>query len=331
MGTNQVWTLANAAIGDYVVATNGTKTVLGVGVIAGGYQHVPEMHYCHRRPVNWFSQEARRMNRPGWVRTVIDMARSTFEEVVSGARLMPFEDVAAAWVHVLRRYLALAVPLRPLFICTMSATTRSRLQRWLRSCWGGTGSRPCWTPASMPPSSTPFAPWAKGTQPALAASSRCRRPQPHPARRLGSAGLWPCLQRSALGRGRCPCPPRALCGLCREHRPQGQVGVCHLLSLAAAPDSEFFVKPSAAQWMLEELGRGAEWDARPNGQPYAAIVASAERLLELARPLGARHMIDVQGLVWVAYRLQKPELMSSRPGAAPSTRCLRAAPRLSGR
>jgi hypothetical protein len=317
MGTNQVWTLANAAIGDYVVATNGTKTVLGVGVIAGGYQHVPEVRYCHRRPVNWFSQEARRMDRPGWVKTVIDMARSTFEEVVSGPQLMSFEDIAKAWLQVLRRHSGFGRPFEaPFYLLDergykveAAALAQELLRKDRLAALLDAGEYAAIIDAVRTLGQKTNLLWLQVPtegdlnlimQDGLDQASFCQAFFDL----LWGDGASP----ERLDRFRAHADSHGL--------PAKWTFPTYFLFLLH-PDSDYFVKPNAAQWMLEELDRGAEWDRKPNGQTYAAIVASAERLLELARPWGARDMIDVQGLVWVAFRLQKPELNSSTLVAAP--------------
>ena len=317
MGTNQVWTLANAAIGDYVVATNGTKTVLGVGVIAGGYQHVPEVRYCHRRPVNWFSQEARRMDRPGWVKTVIDMARSTFEEVVSGPQLMSFEDIAKAWLQVLRRHSGFGRPFEaPFYLLDergykveAAALAQELLGKDRLAALLDAGEYAAIIDAVRTLGQKTNLLWLQVPtegdlnlimQDGLDQASFCQAFFDL----LWGDGASP----ERLDRFRAHADSHGL--------PAKWTFPTYFLFLLH-PDSDYFVKPNAAQWMLEELDRGAEWDRKPNGQTYAAILASAERLLELARPWGARDMIDVQGLVWVAFRLQKPELNSSTLVAAP--------------
>jgi len=257
------------------------------------------------------------MNRPGWVRTVIDMARSTFEEVVSGARLMPFEDVAAAWVHVLRRYSGFGRPFEaPLYLhderddkVEAAALAQELLGRDRLAALLDAGEYAAIIDAVRTLGQRTNLLWlqvpAAGDLSLILQEGLDQRAFGHAFNDL----LW--------GAGAAPARLERFVAYVESTGLKAKWAFATYYLLLLHPDSEFFVKPSAAQWMLEELGRGAEWDARPNGQTYAAIVASAERLLELARPLGARDMIDVQGLVWVAYRLQKPELMSSRLVAAP--------------
>ncbi len=67
------------------------------------------------------------------------------------------------------------------------------------------------------------------------------------------------------------------------------------------PRTEMFVKPQATQWLLRQAGVDASYTSRPSGEVYAQILALANEILAGLEPLGARDMIDVQSVVWVAY------------------------------
>lgn len=67
------------------------------------------------------------------------------------------------------------------------------------------------------------------------------------------------------------------------------------------PESEMFVKPQATRWFLRQAGIDTSYTSRPSAEVYAQILALANELLAGLEPLGARDMIDVQSVVFVAY------------------------------
>jgi len=71
------------------------------------------------------------------------------------------------------------------------------------------------------------------------------------------------------------------------------------------PETEMFVKPGRAKWFLEQCGAGDTWSGTPNGKTYAAIKDVSAQLLERMRPYGARDMVDIQSLVYVAHAYRK--------------------------
>lgn len=75
------------------------------------------------------------------------------------------------------------------------------------------------------------------------------------------------------------------------------------------PQAEYFVKPSAASWLLKQAGLPTPLEAKPSGDVYGAIRQVASEALMRFQGLGAKDMIDVQSLLWVAHwssqKLQK--------------------------
>ncbi len=79
------------------------------------------------------------------------------------------------------------------------------------------------------------------------------------------------------------------------------------------PETEMFVKPSRAAWLLKECGAGDAWSGTPNGKTYAAIKDLSAQLLELMRPYGARDMVDIQSLVYTAHAYRKDAPITDEP------------------
>jgi 5-methylcytosine-specific restriction enzyme B len=69
--------------------------------------------------------------------------------------------------------------------------------------------------------------------------------------------------------------------------------VCH-------PDSDLFVKPMTITWYMQFVGLGDGLPPKPSGAIYGLLVENARQLLETLASYGARDMVDVQSLIWVA-------------------------------
>ena len=72
------------------------------------------------------------------------------------------------------------------------------------------------------------------------------------------------------------------------------------------PDTEMFVKPNTAKWLLQFLGF-AETSVRrpPTESVYANILAAAQQIQQGFADYGAIDMVDVQSIVWVCMRESK--------------------------
>ncbi len=69
------------------------------------------------------------------------------------------------------------------------------------------------------------------------------------------------------------------------------------------PQQEMLVKPQAAQWFLRFVGETAVTvTAPPTAQLYALIRRHAQDVLAALADYGAQDMVDVQSVLWVAYR-----------------------------
>ncbi|MEM7111099.1 MAG: AAA family ATPase [Chloroflexota bacterium] len=72
------------------------------------------------------------------------------------------------------------------------------------------------------------------------------------------------------------------------------------------PETEVFVKPNTAKWLLQFLGF-AETSVRrpPTGSVYANILTAAQQIQQGFADYGAVDMVDVQSIVWVCARESK--------------------------
>jgi hypothetical protein len=81
-GTRQLWRFAKRIRdGDRIVANRGTSEVLGIGTVTGLYYFVPNTKYGHRIPVEWDETTPRRVEEPGWKRTLIRLDKDRFEKI----------------------------------------------------------------------------------------------------------------------------------------------------------------------------------------------------------------------------------------------------------
>jgi hypothetical protein len=77
-GVAQAWKFRNIRIGDRIVANAGTKRVVGIGTVTGPYHFAAGSEYPHQLPVRWDDVEPRVVDMPGWRRTLVRLAESTF-------------------------------------------------------------------------------------------------------------------------------------------------------------------------------------------------------------------------------------------------------------
>ncbi len=91
----QVWSFCQIRPGDRVVANRGTTEVLGIGTVIGPYYFVPEATQRHRFPIRWDDTRVRRVAKPGWQRTLIELKPPEFEELAGLAMPEPNRDVPA--------------------------------------------------------------------------------------------------------------------------------------------------------------------------------------------------------------------------------------------
>ena len=75
LGVEQVWKFAHIKEGDRIIANKGTNEVLGIGTVTGPYYFVEGIRHGHRIPVEWEDFAPRKINKPGWRKTLIELAK----------------------------------------------------------------------------------------------------------------------------------------------------------------------------------------------------------------------------------------------------------------
>lgn len=81
-GVEQVWRFINIPVGARIVANEGTRRVLGIGTVIGPYEYAPDDD-GHHLPVRWDDTRVREIERLGWRKTLIQIKRADFEEIVA--------------------------------------------------------------------------------------------------------------------------------------------------------------------------------------------------------------------------------------------------------
>lgn len=95
-GSDQVWTFRNIAVGDRIVANQGTKRVLGIGTVTGSYYFDENGGtHKHRLPVRWDDTTEREVLKKGWFKTLIPIRAEDFR-AIEGA---PSTDSAGITSH----------------------------------------------------------------------------------------------------------------------------------------------------------------------------------------------------------------------------------------
>jgi hypothetical protein len=82
-GARQSLNLARMAVGTLLVANRGKTEVLGLGRVTGPYRFVEGVEYCHEVPVDWFDVAVRAIDRPGWARTLVQLDKSTYDDIAA--------------------------------------------------------------------------------------------------------------------------------------------------------------------------------------------------------------------------------------------------------
>ena len=82
-GVEQAWKFAHINEGDRIIANRGTTEVLGIGTVAGPYYFVEGVRHGHRIPVEWEDLAPKRINKPGWRRTLIELTQEEFDQIYS--------------------------------------------------------------------------------------------------------------------------------------------------------------------------------------------------------------------------------------------------------
>lgn len=82
----QVWKFTQIKEGDRIVANRGTSEVLGIGTVVGPYYFQAGERYPHRLTVQWDDISPKSVNMGGWRKTLIELKRDTFENIVTQER-----------------------------------------------------------------------------------------------------------------------------------------------------------------------------------------------------------------------------------------------------
>ncbi|MCZ7664807.1 MAG: hypothetical protein M5U22_18645 [Thermoleophilia bacterium] len=72
------------------------------------------------------------------------------------------------------------------------------------------------------------------------------------------------------------------------------------------PETEFFVKPQATKWFLEQMDAGFDIAFRPTMEAYEGILGLVESLKVDLAEYGPSDLVDIQSYVWVAYSGRTP-------------------------
>ncbi len=105
-GMNKVWTFSKIKVGDKIVANNGVKKVIGVGTVTKSYYYADGERYAHRIDVDWEDFGVREVNMPGWVKTLMELDRDEFEEIVKIVPSNGFDEkkLVAFFQEILEKY-----------------------------------------------------------------------------------------------------------------------------------------------------------------------------------------------------------------------------------
>jgi len=96
---------------------------------------------------------------------------------------------------------------------------------------------------------------------------------------------------------------------CGEHELPCKWTFPTLLLFYLFPATDFFVKPTAADWFLRYMDSQVKRRALPNGTVYAEIVRLARGVYDALSEYGPRDLMDVQGLVWTAYDIDRRDAL----------------------
>lgn len=73
------------------------------------------------------------------------------------------------------------------------------------------------------------------------------------------------------------------------------------------PETEIFIEPSVMTWFVSELDDTVPFSPEPNASIYSEFQVVFSALRNELQDFGARDMIDIQSLVWVAARVSPPK------------------------
>lgn len=73
------------------------------------------------------------------------------------------------------------------------------------------------------------------------------------------------------------------------------------------PGSDFFVKPTVVQWLLEVAGASFQYVSKPSGEFYRSLLALLGEIRRglVEKGISCSDMVDLQSLIWVAHQQSK--------------------------
>lgn len=92
---------------------------------------------------------------------------------------------------------------------------------------------------------------------------------------------------------------QAFANFCQAHNLPNKWAFATYFLFIVHPQTEIFVKPRAAKWLLQFVGQGNLYRPQTNAETYRFYRAVCHTLQE---EFAARDMVEVQSLIWVVYR-----------------------------
>jgi hypothetical protein len=131
-GIEQLWKFRNIPRGAMIAANRGTSEIVGFGRVIGPYRYEPEGTFRNRLPVEWFDTHARRVERPGWNKTLFRLEREDFESLQAA----PFVDAAPGTPPEVQTGVSVAPPPQRAYTVADFVLETNRpaelVERWLR-------------------------------------------------------------------------------------------------------------------------------------------------------------------------------------------------------
>ncbi len=114
------------------------------------------------------------------------------------------------------------------------------------------------------------------------------------------AALFDLLSAAGPERPRFEALATAVAALTPGGEPEAGWALITVLPFIAQPDRNMVLRPSSTCEAAQRLGLDLRYEPAPNWASYAALLKSADLLLEKLRPHGARDYIDVESFMHVA-------------------------------
>jgi len=105
-GMNQVWKFSKIKVGDKIIANRGIKEVIGIGTVIKPYYYVEGEGFSHRIDVEWEEDLGLiKIDKPGWVKTLIEIKREEYEEILKGPTVVYDEGkLISLFQEILQHY-----------------------------------------------------------------------------------------------------------------------------------------------------------------------------------------------------------------------------------